>query len=91
MRFFPLFFVLCWAEREEEKSPGEKSLLVVTVATDETDGFLRWEDSVKRHNLDYMVLFYSSFFFVFFNMFFPIIKIKREQIFIVKKKKNNSI
>ena len=33
-----------------------KDLLVVTVATDETDGFVRWRDSVERHNLDYHVI-----------------------------------
>ena len=31
-------------------------LLVVTVATDETDGFIRWRESVERHNLPYHVI-----------------------------------
>ena len=52
---FLLFLIqIIFAAVQEES--GTKSLLVVTVATDETDGYIRWEESVKRHNLDHMVI-----------------------------------
>ena len=51
MRIFPIFFFgFLLAEVQ-----NEQNLLVVTVATEATDGFIRWEESVKRHNLDYKV------------------------------------
>ena len=51
MRIFPLFF-FGFLQAEVQ---NEQNLLVVTVATEATDGFIRWEESVKRHNLDYKV------------------------------------
>jgi len=57
MRIFPFFFfVYLQAEIQNAKKESEQNLLVVTVATEATDGFVRWEESVKRHNLDYKVV-----------------------------------
>ena len=53
MRIFPIFF-FGYLQAEQNELP-EQNLLVVTVATEATDGFIRWEESVKRHNLDYKV------------------------------------
>ena len=50
MRIFPIFFF-----GYLKANVPEQNLLVVTVATEATDGFIRWEESVKRHNLDYKV------------------------------------
>ena len=52
MRIFPIFF---FGYLQAEQNVPEQNLLVVTVATEATDGFIRWEESVKRHNLDYKV------------------------------------
>ena len=52
MRIFPIFF---FGYLQSEQNVPEQNLLVVTVATEATDGFIRWEESVKRHNLDYKV------------------------------------
>ena len=54
MRIFPFFF---FGYLLAENAESEQNLLVVTVATEATDGFIRWEESVKRHNLDYKVSF----------------------------------
>ena len=54
MRIFPFFF-LGSLQAENVQNQSEQNLLVVTVATEATDGFIRWEESVKKHNLDYKV------------------------------------
>ena len=54
MRIFPFFF-LGSLQAENVQKQSEQNLLVVTVATEATDGFIRWEESVKKHSLDYKV------------------------------------
>ncbi|XP_070695095.1 procollagen-lysine,2-oxoglutarate 5-dioxygenase 1 [Pempheris klunzingeri] len=52
---FPLLF-LCAPTRCEERRPSEAKLLVVTVATKETDGFKRFLRSAKHFNYTVKVL-----------------------------------
>ena len=58
MWIFPFFF-LGSLEAENVQNQSEQNLLVVTVATEPTDGFVRWEESVKKHNLNYKVKYQS--------------------------------
>ena len=38
------------------RKESDRKLLVVTVATDETDGYLRWEESVTQNDLEFLVV-----------------------------------
>ena len=60
---------------------AENELLVVTVATEQTDGYLRYERAVKMFKLDYKVIIY-----LFFCL--PNMKKRRVSYFLFKIKFN---
>lgn len=53
---FVSFLIFFRFNNYEIISAQSLDLLVVTVATDETDGFIRWRESVQRHSLPHLVI-----------------------------------